>query len=92
MTLTKKVCFYMIIGSFISWGIWMMMETTIGNGFASNRTGLVFGLTLSGLALFLYYLYFRLQKQGFVLSILAFGCLFSITMYVLSYFDIVTSH
>jgi hypothetical protein len=92
MTLTKKVCFYIIIGSFFSWGIWLIMETTIGNGFASNSSGLVFGLALSGLALFLYYLYFRLLKRGFVLSMLALGCLFSITMYVLSYFNIVSSH
>ncbi|MBM7659777.1 hypothetical protein JOC85_000544 [Bacillus mesophilus] len=86
MTLTKKVCSAIIIGSFLSWGIWIVIEIVNGKGFLYNSSGLIFGLTLTALALLLHFLYFKLNKQAVIYGILGIGCLFSISMYVLSYF------
>ncbi|WP_456275886.1 hypothetical protein [Bacillus sp. AK128] len=86
MTLTKKVCFYILMGSFLSWGIWIIIEILNGKGFQYNSSGLLFGLILTSLAFLIYYLYFNLKKQGIIFGILTVCGLFSITMFVVSYF------
>jgi accessory gene regulator protein AgrB len=88
MTVTKKVCTAIIIGSFLSWGLWIVIEMVYGKGFLYNSSGLLFGLILTALALLIHFLYFKMNKQGIIYGILSIGCLFSISMFVLSYFTV----
>ncbi|WP_246938626.1 hypothetical protein [Bacillus pinisoli] len=86
MTLTKRVSTWILIGSSVSWLVWILVETLIGKGLGYNVPGLLFGLVLTLLAFILYISYFRLQNTKLIYILLTTGCLFSITLYIYAYF------
>ncbi|MFD1735291.1 hypothetical protein ACFSCX_01815 [Bacillus salitolerans] len=92
MDSTSKIFKYLFTGSIISWFIWIIIESIAGKGFSYNLTGLIFGLSLTAIALLFYYIYFVKNRKTLMLYLVGISSAVFLVLYVLTYFSIIDGH